>query len=49
MELSLAHSSSSTIETQSSRETVTQEDVSGTQDLREETLGMVKHEGNSYF
>jgi hypothetical protein len=47
VELSLAHSSSSTAETQSSMAAITHEDVSGTHDLREEPLVMVKHEEHS--
>jgi len=43
-ELRLAHSSSFTTETRSSMESITHEDVSGTHDLREEHLVMVKHE-----
>ena len=48
MELSLAHSSSSIAETQSSMAAITHEDVSsGTHDLREGTLVMVKHKKHS--
>jgi hypothetical protein len=47
MELILAHYSSSTTETQSSMKAITHEDVSGTHDLREEHLVMVKHEDHS--
>jgi hypothetical protein len=46
-ELSLAHSSSFTTETQSSMAAITHENVSGTHDLREEHLVMVKHEEHS--
>ena len=46
-ELSLAHSSSSTVETRSSRAAIKHEYGNGTQHLREETLGMVEHEDHS--
>jgi hypothetical protein len=47
VELSLAHSSSSTIEFESSVAAITHEDVSGTHDLRGEPLVRVKHKENS--